>query len=254
MPRVSRALMTKLTSASRPEIGRAFRGNTALRSALSMAAVLLVTAAAYGHEPITTKLTWSREISRIIYKRCASCHRPGGPSPMSLLTYEESRPWAVAIKEEVTERRMPPWGAVKGFGDFKDDQGLSQEEISRIVDWVEGGAPAGEDKYLPSPPHFHDEKPVPPRGRPLTLRGSLKLAAATTLIAIRPSIVPEGSSLRVTAQLPDGSIQPMLWLRDFKPRYKRIYSWRAPLRLPMGTVVSVSPPGDSTLTLLAVSK
>jgi hypothetical protein len=225
-----------------------------LRSSYLAAAVVVMAAAAQAHEPITTKLTWSREISRIIYKRCASCHRPGGRSPMSLLTYEEARPWAVAIKEEVTERRMPPWGAVKGFGDFKDDEGLSQEEISRIVDWVEGGAPAGEEKYMPSLPHFHDEKPVPTRGEPLTLRGSLTLAGPATLVAIRPSIVPEGASLRLTAELPDGSIEPLLWLRDYQPRYKRTYSLRAPLRMPKGTVLNVSPASPATFTLITHRK
>jgi len=71
------------------------------------------------HEPITTKLTWTREISRIFYKRCVTCHRAGGKAPMPLVTYEEARPWAKAIKEEVLERRMPPWGAVKGFGESR---------------------------------------------------------------------------------------------------------------------------------------
>jgi hypothetical protein len=211
-------------------------------------------AALEAHEPITTKLTWSREISRIVFKRCASCHRPGGAAPMSLLTYEEARPWAVAIKEEVTERRMPPWGAVKGFGDFKDDQGLSQEEISRLVDWVEGGAPAGEEKYLPTPPHVHDEKPTDLRGPAMTLRDSLTLAADTTLVAIRPVAVSEGASVKVTAERPDGSVEPLLWLRDYKPRWKRIYQWRAPLRMPKGTVLTVSPPGSASLTVIARSR
>src|SRR3954463_12596141 len=72
-------------------------------------------------------ITWNREISRIIYQRCASCHREGGAS-FSLMKYQEVQPRAVAIKEAVLSRQMPPWGAVKGFGDFRDDQGLSQAE------------------------------------------------------------------------------------------------------------------------------
>src|ERR1700754_2318272 len=84
------------------------------------------------HDPITTKLTWTREISRIFYARCASCHRSGGKA-FSLLTYKEARPWAVAIAEEVMERRMPPWGAVKGFGEFRNDQSLTQEQIGLIA-------------------------------------------------------------------------------------------------------------------------
>src|SRR5216683_417963 len=88
---------------------------------------------AQAHDVITTKITWSKEISRLFFKRCASCHREGGSS-FSLTKYEEARPWAKAIKEEALERRMPPWGAVKGFGDFRDDQGLTQEELHLISD------------------------------------------------------------------------------------------------------------------------
>src|SRR5579864_3454608 len=104
--------------------------------------------AAQAHEPITTKLTWTQEIARIVYKRCASCHHEGGAA-FSLMTYDEARPWAKAIKEEVLERRMPPWEAVKGFGEFREDRGLTQEELETISAWVEGGAPEGE------PPSTH---------------------------------------------------------------------------------------------------
>ena len=67
------------------------------------------------------------------------------------MTYSEARPWAKAMQEEVLERRMPPWGAVKGFGDFRNDQALTPEQIELVADWVEGGAPEGEPKDLPEP-------------------------------------------------------------------------------------------------------
>ena len=70
---------------------------------------------------------------------------------MSLGTYADARPWAKAIKEEILERRMPPWNAAKGFGDYGNDRSLSQLEIELLVDWVEGGAPKGEDKDIPKP-------------------------------------------------------------------------------------------------------
>src|ERR1051326_5272891 len=98
--------------------------------------------AAYSHEFYSTKLTWSWDVSRIVHKRCASCHHESGPS-FSLVKYEEARPWAKAIKEEVLSRRMPPWNAVKGFGDLFDDKSLTQEEIAVISNWVEGGSPEG---------------------------------------------------------------------------------------------------------------
>ena len=101
---------------------------------------ILTCSVAHGHDIITTPLTWDREISRIVYARCASCHRQDG-SAFPLLTYEQARPWAKSIEEETLERRMPPWGAVKGFGDFRNDQGLTQEQLELISNWVDGGAP-----------------------------------------------------------------------------------------------------------------
>jgi len=73
---------------------------------------------------------------------------------MSLTTYEEARPWAKAIKEEMLEKRMPPWHAVKGYGEFRNAPPLTQREIDLIVNWVEGGAPKGDDKDLPAAPLF----------------------------------------------------------------------------------------------------
>src|SRR5271163_3259700 len=117
------------------------------------AAILILAGAsvAGAHDFITTKITWSKEVSRLVYKRCSSCHREGG-SAFAIITYEQARPWAKAIKEEALERRMPPWQAVKGFGDFKNDRGLTEEELEILSDWVEGGAPEGEPKYLPETP------------------------------------------------------------------------------------------------------
>src|ERR671939_423700 len=102
---------------------------------------MLLVCAAIGaaHEPITTKLTWSAEISRIVYRRCAGCHRDRGSAPMALTEYDAVRPWAKAMRDEVVSRRMPPWGAVKGFGEFRNDVSLTQDEIMRIAQWVEGG-------------------------------------------------------------------------------------------------------------------
>jgi hypothetical protein len=107
--------------------------------------------ALFAHDPITTKVTWNKEVVRILTQRCLGCHREGGVAPMSLATYAEARPWAKAIKEEVLEQRMPPWHAAKGFGDFFNDRALTMLEKELLVDWVEGGAPKGDDKDLPKP-------------------------------------------------------------------------------------------------------
>src|SRR6202522_2573036 len=106
---------------------------------------------AWGHDIITTPITFDREIARIVYSRCASCHHPGGVA-FSLMTYKEARPWAEAVKEEVLARRMPPWGAVKGFGDFRNDQALTAEQLELIGSWANDGVPEGDAKDLPAAP------------------------------------------------------------------------------------------------------
>src|SRR5258708_18921686 len=69
------------------------------------------------HVPITTKIMFNREVVRILQRNCIGCHRSGGIA-FSLATYEEARPWAKDIEYELLRRKMPPWNAVKGFGDF----------------------------------------------------------------------------------------------------------------------------------------
>ena len=201
-----------------------------------------------GHDVITTPITFSREISRLVNARCARCHRPGGPA-FSLMTYAEARPWAAAIKEEVLERRMPPWGAVKGFGEFKDDQGLTQEQIEIIADWVEGGAPEGEPKLLPKAPEFMVERPVQtPPG--LQVEAALRLKAGITLTGIQPQKVIDGGSVAVTATRPDGSIEPLLWLYRYQPQFPRVYWYRTALHLEAATRIEVTPPGAATVALI----
>jgi hypothetical protein len=129
---------------------------------LDVTAVLVFTsllfpfAFATAHEPITTKVRFNKEVVRVLQRSCLGCHRPGGLA-MSLATYEEARPWAKAIKEELLEKRMPPWHAVRGYGEFRNAPAITQREIDLIVNWVEGGAPRGDEKDLPAGPLFSDE-------------------------------------------------------------------------------------------------
>ena len=116
---------------------------------LALAAAALWPAGGRAHTPITTSILFNREVVRILKDNCLGCHRPGGIAPMSLATYEDARPWAKAIKEELLERRMPPWPAVKGFGVFGNAPPLSQRDVDIIVNWVEGGAPRGDASLLP---------------------------------------------------------------------------------------------------------
>lgn len=191
------------------------------------------------HEPITTKLTWTQEISRIVYNRCAGCHREGGAAPMSLITYEETRPWAKAIRDEVLERRMPPWGAVKGFGQFRDDPSLTQPEIDMIVNWVEGGAPKGDDIYLPSAPRtFPPPKKVKNAGG-IAIRGRLTLERDLLAAGIAPQAMRPGSQMRVIARFPDGSVDNLIWLRNSRQEWRHDFYFQEPLRFPKGTLLQV---------------
>ncbi len=212
------------------------------------AAAVVCSALTPAHDVITTPITFSREISRLLYDRCISCHREGGTA-FSLVHYQEARPWAKAIKEEVLERRMPPWGAVKGFGDFRNDKGLTQEQIEVIADWVEGGAPEGDPKLLPAVPELRNEPNSMPAGT--AVEGSLMLTATMTVTGIRPGTVPEGTSLMVTANKPDGEVAPLLWLYNYKPKFGHPYWFSTPLRLPKGTRIEVSPAQAGSVVLLS---
>ncbi|HUI76431.1 MAG TPA: cytochrome c [Bryobacteraceae bacterium] len=197
--------------------------------------------AAQAHEPITTKLTWTQEISRIIYKRCASCHHEGGTA-FSLINYDEARPWAKAIREEVLERRMPPWGAVEGVGAFRDNPSLTPLEIEMLVSWVEGGAPEGDAIYLPPKPVFDASPKSVEAPKPLLTVEStapLTLREPVTPIAIAPRDMPNGSSMEVTAYKPDGSVEHLIWLRNYREEWTRTYWFRDPVRLPAGTRIVV---------------
>lgn len=94
------------------------------------------------HGRITTSVLFNREISQIFQKKCFQCHTEDNVS-MSLTTYRDARPWAVAIKEEILKKNMPPWSAVNGYGHFSNDVSLTAREVSLITSWADGGAPSG---------------------------------------------------------------------------------------------------------------
>ena len=97
--------------------------------------------------------TFTKDVAPIFQAKCESCHRPDSIAPMSLVTYEQSRPWARSIRDRVQTRQMPPWHIDKSVGvqAFKNDMSLSDEQIATIVSWVDGGAPQGDPKDMPPP-------------------------------------------------------------------------------------------------------
>jgi len=203
--------------------------------------VLLLTIPLIAHDIITTKLTYTRDISRIFARRCISCHGEGSSIPLT--SYQEVRPWAVDIKEQVLARTMPPWGAVKGFGDLAPDNGLTQQEILIVSAWVVGGAPQGDPAFLPK--RNPDPAPTAPRVRltdSLVVFTRTKLRHPLELAGIRPQPQKPVNSSQITALLPDGSIEPLLWLYDYDPKWNRVFHFRNPLTLPVSTVIEASTP------------
>lgn len=127
----------------------------ATRFVSTLALALLVAAAA----PVAATdetVTWSGEVAPILFQNCVKCHRPGEIAPMSLLSYEDARPWAKSMKRKVSQRLMPPWGASREHGTWVNDMSLSDEEIATIVRWVDQGAPEGDPAAIPAAPTFRD--------------------------------------------------------------------------------------------------
>jgi hypothetical protein len=118
--------------------------------------VLASTVAAWGAD--SKPVTFSKDVAPILQRACQNCHRPGSIAPMSLLTYNEARPWARSIKTKVALRQMPPWHIDRNVGvnKFKDDPSLSDEEIATISAWVDAGSPEGNPADMPPPRQFTD--------------------------------------------------------------------------------------------------
>ena len=115
------------------------------RAALSLVIVGALYPATFAAQSGPPATTFTRDIAPILQKSCQNCHRPGAIAPMSLLTYQDVRPWARAIKQKVQAREMPPWYIDRHIGiqKFKDDPSLTDAEIAMIAEWVDAGAPAG---------------------------------------------------------------------------------------------------------------
>jgi len=109
-------------------------------------------ATAAGSAGVPAVPTFTRDVAPILYTSCGGCHRPGEIAPMSLVSYEDARPWAKSIRAKVASREMPPWGADPRYGRFKDDRSLSATEIETIARWVDSGAPRGDAADLPPVP------------------------------------------------------------------------------------------------------
>ena len=135
--------------------------------AIRVGAVVALTAAA-GLAPRSalraapTDVTFTRDIAPILQRSCQNCHHADGVAPMSLVTYEEVRPWARAIKQRTGigphAGVMPPWYIEKNVGiqKYKNDPSLSEAELAKVAQWADNGAPQGDPKDMPPARKFDD--------------------------------------------------------------------------------------------------
>jgi hypothetical protein len=117
---------------------------------------ILLGAATWAFAAPTAQPTFHKDVEPILQKHCQECHRPGEIAPFSLLSYQDARPWAKAIRGDILTKKMPPWFADPLYGHFMNDRSLSADEISTLVSWVDTGAKEGDAKDAPKALAFVD--------------------------------------------------------------------------------------------------
>jgi hypothetical protein len=188
--------------------GKAYSSVISVLVVLCALGFLLVPEPASSHNPITTTVLFNREIATLFNRKCAQCHAQGELA-MPLQTYEESRPWAVAIKEEVLARRMPPWPADPSVGRYSNNIGLTTRELDFLISWVDGGAPEGDGQ----PPERVDHS------------GHWMLGTPDRLVtATRGATIQPGARPAVTRLVVETGLTQATWVKaiDYKPGDARV--------------------------------
>jgi mono/diheme cytochrome c family protein len=146
--------MRALGPPSRKQAGNWFIVPTVAALALGSAGAVF----ALEPDPDDEEITFARDVAPILQQNCQVCHQPGAIGPMSLMTYEEVRPWARVIKLRVEEREMPPYhyDVDVGIQELKHDGRLSDQQIQTISRWVDSGAPLGNPADMPPPVKWPD--------------------------------------------------------------------------------------------------
>jgi len=215
---------------------------------LFAAVTVLTLVSIEAHDPINSAVTWTGDIERLVHTRCIGCHKDDGRAPMSLMTYEDARPWARAIREEVLTRRMPKWHAARGYGQFSNDRSLTPFEIALFVAWVDGGAVRGprrpSSSAVPSPIDHTDG-----HVRRVTTRCGQGPLRGGRLLAIRPRL-DEGGSAGISVVLPDGSREVVAWIRRFERKFEETYWFQEPIDVPPGARLDVEASGGCRVVLM----
>jgi hypothetical protein len=151
--------------------------------------------------------TFTRDIAPIFQDKCQSCHRPNQMAPMSLVTYEDVRPWVKSIVARVGGRQMPPWHIDKtvGIQQFKNDRSLSDAQIETVLAWAASGAPKGDVKDLPPAKIWTDDAN--------TWQETSKLGP--------PDLVIKSTPYKMPAQAQDAWWKPVVETGLTEPRWVR---------------------------------
>jgi hypothetical protein len=146
---------------------------------VTTASVMVVGAAARQDQSVPKDAvpTFTRDVAPILYKNCTSCHRPGEIAPMSLLTYEDARPRAKAIRDQISEGTMPPWHADPKVGHFSNERRLTDDDRNTLLRWAAGGAPKGDPKDQPPMPKYTEGWTIGEPDLVLTLPQEYKVPA-----------------------------------------------------------------------------
>jgi hypothetical protein len=200
-----------------------------MRSELAVTGLLCAVTAAAATNPST--VTFARDVAPILQRNCQGCHRPGEAAPFSLLTYEQARPWAKAMKEAVLLKKMPPWFADPHYGKFSNARSLAQKDIDTLVSWADAGTPLGDPKDLPPPVDFVEGWSIPKPDIVYELPHAYQIPASGT-IEYQKVVVPSGFTedkwVQFAEARPDdrARVHHMIlfirepgshWLRDAKP-------------------------------------
>jgi hypothetical protein len=157
-----------------------------LLAGVVFAAIASIAAAQQNHSP-----TFYKDVLPILQQHCQECHRPGEIAPMALLTYQQTRPWAKAIKTNVLSGKMPPWPADPHFGKFSNDRSLTRSELDTLAAWADSGAAEGKAFEAPPPRTFVAGWNIPQPDLVLKMPEAFNIPAKGT-IEYQYVIVPTG--------------------------------------------------------------
>lgn len=185
-------------------------------------------------------VTFHKDVESILQNKCQECHRPGEIAPFSLLTYQQARPWAKAIRSDVIAKTMPPWFADPGFGHFSNDRSLTRQEIETISAWVDTGAKEGDLKDAPKPKDFVEGWNIPTPDAVVSMKEPFQIPA-TGEVQYQYIVMPSGFTedkwiQAVEARPSDRSVvhHIVVFIRDPKSKWLRAAEPGIPFTPPGG--------------------